>query len=475
MKRSRKRTKRRQPLFAAGSFSAENTLAVATGAFLACCIVLGGGIFRPSAGIVVIALAGTALIATVLTCATAPRHLPTSALILLALLIALPAVQLVPLPPGWWSALPGREVAAQVSTLVEGATPWRPATLSVTGTLGALLCAIWLVALLLATLSMTEANVRRLLFLILGLGVLDIGIGAVQFMSRGTTLNFYNNANREYLLGFFANKNHSGLFLACMLLIGLALAPRGRALRREALVWMVPAGLAVMVAIIATYSRAGLLLGVLGLAIVAAIMRAETRHGNPALLLSFAGVGLAVAALLSTAVGEHAVARFGLVDNDLRWLFWQGSWPLAKAYFPLGAGFGTFEHVFAADERLEWVKSTYVNNAHNDYLEAVIEAGLLAILAITLTFFVVARAIPKAWRARNEVAGRCALAGTGIIVLFAVHSIGDYPLRRLGTAALFFFALGLVLRIFALRDGVASRMKKPAQDVGLKPASAIQE
>jgi O-antigen ligase len=437
--------------------------------------MFGGGVFRPSSGIIVIAVLGTAMLAAVLAYATPPRNLPAAALILLASLILLPVAQLIPLPPALWSALPGRNVAAQVLTVVEGAMPWRPATLSVTGTLGALLCFTWLVSLLISILSMTEANVRRMMLLILALGVVDIAVGAVQFMSRGTVFNFYNNNTRQFLLGFFANKNHSGLFLASMLLIGIALAPRGKALRREAMVWMVPAGLAVMVAIVATYSRAGLLLGLLALAIIAAIIRAETKRTSPTLLLGLGGAGLAIIAMLSTAVGERAVARFGLVENDLRWLFWRGSWPLAKEFFPFGAGFGTFEHLFATDERLEWVKPTYVNNAHNDYLEAIIEAGLPAAILIGLALFVIVRAIPPAWRARHDLAGRWALSGVGITVLFAVHSLGDYPLRRLGPAALFFFAFALVLRLFVRNDEVVPRAGGPTSRVGSDRAAAIQE
>jgi O-antigen ligase len=241
-----------------------------------------------------------------------------------------------------------------------------------------------------------------------------------------------------------------------MLLIGFALAPQGRSSRRGNLAWMVPAALIVMVAIVATYSRAGLLLGVLALTIIAAMMRTGTKRSNTTLLLGIAGAGMAIMILLSTAVGERAAARFGLVDNDLRWLFWRGSWPLAKEYFPFGAGFGTFQHLFAAGERLEWVKPTYVNNAHNDYLEAVIEAGLPAMIVIGLAFFVVARAVPRAWHVRHKVAGRWAISGAGIMLLFAAHSMGDYPLRRLGPAALFFFALALVLRIFAAREETVS-------------------
>lgn len=475
MRRSRRRSQRRRNQFTADLFDRQKALVGTAGAFIACCILLGGGVFRPSSGIIVVAVAGTALLAVVLAQAVPPRFLPRSALVLLAALVALPAAQLVPLPPAWWSALPGRDVAAQVSAVVGGSIPWRPMTLSVTGTLGALLCLTWLVALLVAILSMTEANVRRLMLLILGLGVVHLAVGAVQFMSRGTVFNFYNNNSRQFLLGFMANKNHSGLFLASMLLIGFALAPRGKALRREAMVWMVPAAIAVMVAILATYSRAGLLLGILALAIVAAIVRAETRRTSPTLLLGLAGAGLALVALLSTAAGERAVARFGLVDNDLRWLFWEGSWPLTKQFFPFGAGFGTFEHAFAVGERLVWVKPTYVNNAHNDYLEVLIEAGLPAVLVITLAFYVLSRAIPPAWRTRHELAGRWALSGAGIVILFAVHSVGDYPLRRLGPAALFFFALALVLRIFAGRDDVVPRAGDRTSRAGPDRAAAIRE
>lgn len=458
------------------SFDGQALLVFATGFFLSCCIVFGGAVIRPGPGFILIALAGTFLLTVVSFGSLARlRALPLTAQILFAALLALPALQLLPLPPGLWSELPGRALPAAVLKASEGALPWRPMTQSVTGTLGALLCAAWLTGLSLAVLALNHANLRRIMMLLLVLGILDMIVGVVQFTSHGRILSFYNNANTNFLLGFFANKNHSGLFLACILLIGFALAPQGRALRREALAWMVPGALVVMVAIVATYSRAGILLGLIALAAVGAIARAEAGRGNARLLLGLGSAMLIMLAILSTGVGERLLARFSLLDNDLRWLFWRGSWPLAVSYFPFGAGFGGFEHLFAAHEKLEWVKPTFVNNAHNDYLEVVIEAGLAGMVVVGLTIVVMARALPLAWRARREIAGRWALVGWVIVLLFAVHSLGDYPLRRLGTAALFFFAFGLVLRIFGHANEEAISIEKRASFRGPSRSAATWE
>ena len=428
---------------------AERALPWATFAFIALCVLFGGSAVRPGVGFLLIAAAGTALTTVVVARGGLARlaELPFAARLALVLMLAIPALQLVPLPPGLWSSLPGRALPAGTLETFGGGLPWRPLTLSIVGTVAALLCATWLVALTAALLMMDEADVRRALLLLFGLGALHLAVGAVQFMSRGRLLDFHGSSHRGLLLGFLANKNHSGLFLASMIPVGLALAPRGRGKLKGALIWLAPLCLFFLVGIVATYSRASLLLGVAALAAAVLIGRSEGAGSHGKLALGVLGVALGLAALASTGVGADAVARFGLVGNDLRWLFWRGSWPIAVDHFPVGGGIGVFEQAFAAGERLEWVKPTFVNHAHNDYLETLIETGPLGPLALLLLAVACAGAGLAAWRARREQAGRWGLAGLTVVALFAAHSLGDYPLRRMATAALFFFALGLCLRV----------------------------
>jgi O-antigen ligase len=145
-------------------------------------------------------------------------------------------------------------------------------------------------------------------------------------------------------------------------------------------------------------------------------------------------------------VASRSLGRFAGVGSDPRWQFWSWSWPLVAVYFPAGSGIGSFPDVFRAAEHLDWVKPTYLNHAHNEYLEQLIEVGLAAPILWALVAMMLAGPFRSAWRDRGRSGGRLALAGAAIVFLTLLHSAFDYPLRRPAIAAVFVVALASVLR-----------------------------
>ena len=67
---------------------------------------------------------------------------PRLALGFAAALLALPALQLIPLPPALWQSLPGREAEIAALALIGEANRWLPWTVSPPRTLAALLALI---------------------------------------------------------------------------------------------------------------------------------------------------------------------------------------------------------------------------------------------------------------------------------------------------------------------------------------------
>jgi O-antigen ligase len=99
--------------------------------------------------------------------------------------------------------------------------------------------------------------------------------------------------------------------------------------------------------------------------------------------------------------------------------------------------------VFRAAESLSVVEDTYVNHAHNEYLELAIEGGLPAILLLLI--FIGAFAA-KLW----SIAGRASggpwlqrLAALAVAVML-LHSLIDYPMRTITTQALFAYLCALL-------------------------------
>jgi O-antigen ligase len=92
-------------------------------------------------------------------------------------------------------------------------------------------------------------------------------------------------------------------------------------------------------------------------------------------------------------------------------------------------------------EDLDWVGSSWVNHAHNDYLELALVAGLPAVVMIIAYFVVAGTALAR--RLSFPLRGQRYAATAGIVIL-AGHSITDYPLRTFALLTLFAFFSALL-------------------------------
>ncbi|MDF2369186.1 MAG: O-antigen ligase family protein [Rhizobiaceae bacterium] len=105
---------------------------------------------------------------------------------------------------------------------------------------------------------------------------------------------------------------------------------------------------------------------------------------------------------------------------------------------PFGIGYGNFLTGYPAYEKPEMIFQTYVNHAHNDYLELVFEGGLIAALLIVAFIGLFA------WRVGQTLRWPLHKAATLAILFVLVHSLVDYPLRTLGVAVPFVLFIGFL-------------------------------
>lgn len=398
----------------------------------------------------VLALSGTVLLTLALAQGGLEswRSLSWTARAMLLFFCLVPLVQLVPLPPAIWRVLPGRGLATVTLDAAGRGGEWRPLTLSVEPTLRSFLVMVWLTALLLALLQLSRAELRRVFGLVSLLGLVNVAIGVIQVVSDGAMLQFYDARHSPFLSGLFANKNHTGLFIAMTFLAGYAALYGEQGWNRRRMALVMPVALILFVALLATFSRAGLVFGLLAIAFLVLISANWPLEGKARLLaLALPLVAIAVfAALSSTDLVSRALARFGGVEGDLRWSFWQWSWPLVPTYFPVGSGVGSFTTVFPPHEQLAWVKPTVVNHVHNDYIEQLLEIGIAAPAGWLLVMAALVGPVRTAWADRTRPSGRLALIGAAMLVLVAIHSVVDYPLRRPAIPATCMVALAVLLR-----------------------------
>jgi len=170
--------------------------------------------------------------------------------------------------------------------------------------------------------------------------------------------------------------------------------------------------------------------------------------------------GAALTAFFSSGAGV-VLARFSNVTDE-RILFWQDANVAIAQFWPFGSGLGTWVRVYPIFESLDVLGPTIVNNAHNDYLELVLEAGALALVPLLLFvgyyLFGFARLLNSVRRGRPATMG---VAAGFAILLVMLHSIVDYPLRMLSIQAIF----GLLSALLVMSVS-ASALPKPTRSQG---------
>lgn len=357
-------------------------------------------------------------------------------LVLLLAALGLVLLQLVPLPPSWWSALPGREPFTGAAA--GGPDVWRPWSLTPGATVNAASSLIVPFAVLLLAVQLPEAERGRAPGLILCLVAGSTLVGLLQF--SGVALdNPLVNDSAGQVAGAFANRNHFALFLA----FGCMLAPvwAFRDGRRPEWRGPVALGLVLLFAltILASGSRAGLVLGLLGLGFGLILVRqgirtALARHPRwafPALVAGVLGL-LAIFVLLSVRADRAvSIERLTAVDqgSDMRARGLPTVLAMIRDYFPAGSGLGGFDPVFRMHEPFGLLKLTYFNHAHNDFLEVVMDAGLPGLLLLAAGIAWWAWASVRAWRAGTGVRHALPKLGSATILLLLAASAVDYPAR----------------------------------------------
>lgn len=361
---------------------------------------------------------------------------PVWIIVLAALVLVL--LQLVPLPPAIWTALPGRAPLLEASAASGQVQPWRPWSIVPGATLNAASSLVVpLTALLLAT-SLRDAERARLPGILLVAVVASAVLGLAQLSSSAFNNPFINETIGQ-VSGSFANRNHFALFMAlgCPLTAIWAFGDDPRS------GWRGPLALGLvllfLLTILASGSRAGLALGVvalpMGLLVVRQPLRRALRHYPrwvlPALIAVLLGV-VALFVLLSVAADRAvSISRLFALDQgqDMRGRGFPIVLGMIATYFPVGTGLGSFDPVFRMHEPFELLKTTYFNHAHNDLFEVVLDAGLPGALLLTTAIGWWGWASIAAWRTVDGRAAALPRLGSVMLLLVIAASIFDYPAR----------------------------------------------
>lgn len=386
------------------------------------------------------------------------RESPRLLRAVVAISLLLPLIQIVPLPPALWTALPASGMIAdslQAAGLVD---VWMPMSVDPVRTMLALSALVTPIAVVWAGWALPRERLIDCGWLIVALGLLTVLIGLFQVTSSSEVFTpFGTRAPGDLLLGTFANRNSTALFLG----FALALATLLPSPIRHPAALLIRIGICVLlvVAIVLTKSRTGQVLALLPilLGLVRGLQTLLPRRQGRSVVRT-ALVGLGAAGLVLCGLGTMIVAAPGRVaaslerfeaKDDARRFIWDDATYSAKRYWPVGVGMGTFESVSLVDESLENMTKRRAGRAHNDYLELAIEAGAFGLATALLWAILIGW---LSWRARYSSYRWAAWSGSVFLTMIAAQSITDYPLRNQSILAFAAFALLLLTRISTMRE-----------------------
>jgi O-antigen ligase len=275
---------------------------------------------------------------------------------------------------------------------------------------------------------------------------------------------FYRVTNEGSLVGFFANRNHQALLLAMALplLACWGAAPdRGSAfaaLRGWIALCM---GVAIIPLLLVTGSRGGLILGAIGaVAAIALTIRIRRERGRPLLprgtrsrllLLTPLAAGIVAVGATVYLARDEAIQRLqGGAIEETRTRYVPVIAGMVREYLPLGTGFGAFDTTFRSHEAEGGLTELYLNHAHNDVLEVVLEGGLLPVPLILVFLGWFAMRSWRLWRSPEGKDRMVARTGGALVLMMLVGSVLDYPLRTPFMAVL--FAIAAIWMLGANRD-----------------------
>lgn len=323
----------------------------------------------------------------------------------------------------------------------------------------------------------SSQSIRFVTTALLVVGSFEAAYGLVEFWSGRQGIFWFSKLHyREEVTGTYINHNHFAGLVAMLMPLGvgmvwqrLALPPSQQAAPRAG--WRRPdwhlglaaAALGVMLAgLLLSFSRGGLI--ACALATVWLVVSLVRRH--PVMRQrKRAALGLVV--MLSCIVlifSREIVTRFSYTVRDApeRFGLWVDGWKIVRDFKWFGTGMGTFKYVLPNyRSKLDFLavdgvsRQVIWNFAHNDYLQLLIECG---VLGFGMALWAAYETMEKLWQWRREQSGEVAILASSALAGVAamlIHSLVDFNLHIPANALIFSILLSLALA--TSRPGVFSK------------------
>jgi O-antigen ligase len=394
------------------------------------------------------------------------RAVAVNVLLVCALVLVL--IQLIPLPASVWTRLPGRaELAHGFAILGYPLRPFPISEMPYEAVL-TLFAAIPAIAAFVATERLSPSPRYLAVAIVTGM-LAAIFLGALQVAGGPNSSAYFYEIHSPRAIGFFANGNH----MATLLLVGIpmaaALVVSAKSKRETSAVARYGLGLSifllVIVGIVLNGSRAAVGLSIPVIIASAALFPATVRWRGTALAVSALSLVVGIAVIVSNPIAAAELTSNQSANVGSRGEIWRTTARAISDSFPVGTGLGSFQNVYHRYENPEQVTLSYVNHAHNDYVEIALELGAGGIVLTGLFLIWWAIVASRIWIApHSSPFARAATIATAAIL---AHSFVDFPLRTGAISAIFAACIGLMTQHFRPVPAAQSGELRPTRHVKL--------
>ncbi len=402
-----------------------------------------------------------------------------------ALLLGIMALQLIPLPQPLLSVLSPKALQAYRETLgvVAGDGFWAPLTLDRRATFIELTryASYFLFYMISIQLMCSRKILKRAGRFVVVAAALVAFISILNKFSSGDMILWLREVPPgSTFFGPFVNKNHYAAYMGMVFPLGVGLFLTYRphisglglmdALKATAGYKRIHthfifafASLLIATSVFVSLSRAGLVSLCISMVLMAVLLGRKNLGRNLAMGILF----LTIAVLVGWFGWDPIIDRFGsIVDQEgslqfNRAFIWTDAIRIIKDFPILGTGFGSFESIYPSYRTLPG--RLVVDHAHNDFLELMVEGGLISFaLAAWFVLSVLIRVLGAIRVRRENYSIIMAIAGASAMIYMLVHAFVDFNMH-IGSNALYFFfvaAFAVSASHTRLRKGSRSSLLK---------------
>lgn len=299
----------------------------------------------------------------------------------------------------------------------------------------------------------SAARLKRVALIITIFGAVYAFYAILQSVLSPTKI--YGIFERESPFGSFVNRHNFAAYIEMAVSIPMGMLFVGAVSRDKKLLYIT--GITVMcVALLLSGSRGGL---VALLAQISLLIFLTTRaHGAKKVALRVALSVVLIGAVIAGAFfvgGETSLSRFAetAVSKDIttnRTHIWSITINAIKGNLPFGAGLGAFAQAYTPYDDFNGLER--VEQAHNDYLQVLADAGLIGALIGGFLLFLIFRVGRQGISVENTFRRGVAVGALSGMFAILIHSIFDFVLHTTAVAVLF-------LTLFAMLAAATRKYK----------------